>query len=374
MRNVLISLLMVFVVVGAGAQTPMAVSGPALTKHKVKGAVLTYPATAKEAHVSGTVVLRIVVGPKGNVTQVKPVSGPALLRGAAESCVQQWKFRPFMRDGKAVAATGNVSMEFSLGSASPMTPVEKFLDRALARYAIEPELQDREFSCALDPAWREFPQVQLLPAGSPVMTWLEATRLRVVVKPGGGPTVTAKTPSDPKLNDVDLAAARQVVKSAELLAKGFYESWPRYGEATQMASSNGRLLKTGDKTELKFTENGTSYQETYDRNLLLVRNLERGKNGDTLNEIPRFKSTPKGYLYVGSDVTLKQAGGEGHFAYTFDYQNVGKFYLPKTVAMRPTQTVTVHFQFRDCKVNPPAPIPPPIRVNKNTVIVHIRPR
>lgn len=374
MRKVLICLLLAFVAVSAGAETPIQVGSAVLSKQVVKRAPLVYPPIAKAAQVSGTVVDEVTVGPDGNVIAVRTISGPPMLLGAAEVCVKQWKFRPYMKDGKAVAMRGELHFVFSLPPAPPPAPLQKFMRRVRSKYRTEPELRFREFSCALDPAWREFPQVQLLTAESPVVKWLEATKLRIVIKPIGGPTATAKTPSEPKLNDVDLATAKQMVKGTESLAKSFYESWPRYEEDTQAAPSDGRVHRTGDKTELDFTENGTSYQETYDRNLLLVRNLERGKNGDSLVEIPKFESTPKGYLYVGSDVTLKQARSEGHFAYTFDYQDAGNFYLPKTVAMQLSGTVTLHFEFRDCKVNPPAPVPPPIRVNKNTVIVTLRPQ
>jgi periplasmic protein TonB len=44
---------------------------------------VVYPAIAKQAHVSGTVVIEGVIDDKGNVTQVKAISGPALLVPAA---------------------------------------------------------------------------------------------------------------------------------------------------------------------------------------------------------------------------------------------------------------------------------------------------
>jgi TonB family protein len=53
-----------------------------------------YPELARRMHVSGTVVLHLVVAPDGSVSDAKVESGHALLGPAAQEAVKRWKFEP----------------------------------------------------------------------------------------------------------------------------------------------------------------------------------------------------------------------------------------------------------------------------------------
>jgi periplasmic protein TonB len=48
------------------------------------------------------------------VTDVQKASGHAMLQSAAKEAVRKWKFKPFMRDGQPVKATGFVNFNFNL--------------------------------------------------------------------------------------------------------------------------------------------------------------------------------------------------------------------------------------------------------------------
>jgi protein TonB len=63
---------------------------------------------------SGVVKVEVTVNESGEVAEVKKTSGPSLLQTAAKDAVRKWKFRPFVRDGQPVKATGFVSFNFSL--------------------------------------------------------------------------------------------------------------------------------------------------------------------------------------------------------------------------------------------------------------------
>ena len=54
----------------------------------------TYPELAHRMHISGTVVVRIVILPNGNVSEVHIQSGHPLLGEAAQQAVSQWHFAP----------------------------------------------------------------------------------------------------------------------------------------------------------------------------------------------------------------------------------------------------------------------------------------
>jgi len=73
-----------------------------------------YPQQAKTIRQTGIVKVELMIDEKGQVAAVQKLSGPSLLRGAAEDAVKKWKFKPFVRDGQPVKATGFVSFNFNL--------------------------------------------------------------------------------------------------------------------------------------------------------------------------------------------------------------------------------------------------------------------
>lgn len=73
-----------------------------------------YPPVARQAHVQGTVVIEAIIDDKGNVTQVKAVSGPALLMSAALKAVSERKYQPTMLDGQPVSIRFDVKVDFKL--------------------------------------------------------------------------------------------------------------------------------------------------------------------------------------------------------------------------------------------------------------------
>jgi TonB family protein len=60
-----------------------------------------YPAGARSSGAEGTVVLKEVVDENGKVQGVRLVEGNAVLATAAAEAVKQWRYRPYVRDGKA---------------------------------------------------------------------------------------------------------------------------------------------------------------------------------------------------------------------------------------------------------------------------------
>jgi periplasmic protein TonB len=75
---------------------------------------LVYPPVARLAHVAGTVVIQAVIDDKGNVTQVKAVSGPPLLLEAALKAVSERRYQPTILDGMPVSVRFDVKVQFNL--------------------------------------------------------------------------------------------------------------------------------------------------------------------------------------------------------------------------------------------------------------------
>jgi len=98
------------------AQEVIEVSARDLMAHRLESkSPLVYPAIAKAARISGTVVVQLDVSAEGAVVSTKAISGHPMLQQAAIDFVKQWTFKPFEKDGVAVDARGQTSVIFTLG-------------------------------------------------------------------------------------------------------------------------------------------------------------------------------------------------------------------------------------------------------------------
>ena len=94
------------------ANTPVNVGS--LLEFAVQKTNPTYPSTARTLRQTGVVRLEVIVDEDGKVSQVQNLTGPSLLQNAAKDAVKKWKFKPFLRDGQPVKATGFLSFNFNL--------------------------------------------------------------------------------------------------------------------------------------------------------------------------------------------------------------------------------------------------------------------
>jgi TonB family protein len=90
------------------------------TSEGVTGGVLshrvspTYPQQARLLHLEGSVLLDAVVGEDGNVHDLKVLKGDRILASAAVQAVQQWRYQPFLLNGKPVPMHTQVTIQFKL--------------------------------------------------------------------------------------------------------------------------------------------------------------------------------------------------------------------------------------------------------------------
>jgi protein TonB len=93
-------------------------SGPmdvgSLLAYATKQPTPVVPAMAKSMGAKGIVRVDVVVNEAGDVTQIAKASGPMMLQSAAKEAIKRWKFKPFVRDGQPVKATGFVNFNFNL--------------------------------------------------------------------------------------------------------------------------------------------------------------------------------------------------------------------------------------------------------------------
>jgi len=77
--------------------------------HKV---LPVYPPEARDAHVHGTVVLDGMVTERGQVEDLKLVSGHPVLAKAAMDAVKQWRYTPYLLNGKPIRKQTRINIDF----------------------------------------------------------------------------------------------------------------------------------------------------------------------------------------------------------------------------------------------------------------------
>jgi protein TonB len=73
-----------------------------------------YPALARQARISGEVILQVLIDEEGSVSDIKVLAGHPLLREAAARAVLQWRYSPTLLNGEPVPVAGTVTVVFRL--------------------------------------------------------------------------------------------------------------------------------------------------------------------------------------------------------------------------------------------------------------------
>lgn len=82
----------------------------------VKKVIPVYPQDAKDARVSGTVILDAIIGTDGRIhdLRVKEAPWPSLAASALFS-VSRWEYKPYLLNGQPVEVQTTVNVIYSLG-------------------------------------------------------------------------------------------------------------------------------------------------------------------------------------------------------------------------------------------------------------------
>ena len=73
-----------------------------------------YPAEAVAAHRSGDVVIEVVVNTDGTVASTRPLQGDPLLVTAAADAIRNWRYEPYLVQGRPAEFQTDVTLKFSL--------------------------------------------------------------------------------------------------------------------------------------------------------------------------------------------------------------------------------------------------------------------
>ncbi len=96
------------------AMEPVALSEDLSRKLLLQSVLPSYPEQAVRARLQGPVVLQAWIGRDGNIQSLKLIRGSLLLGQAAYQAVKQWRYQPYLINGRAVEAQTLVTVDFKL--------------------------------------------------------------------------------------------------------------------------------------------------------------------------------------------------------------------------------------------------------------------
>jgi TonB family protein len=73
-----------------------------------------YPLLTQATAVQGAVLMQALIAADGSVEEMRVISGPTILVSAARQAVQQWKFKPYLLNGKPVETYARVTVNFTI--------------------------------------------------------------------------------------------------------------------------------------------------------------------------------------------------------------------------------------------------------------------
>lgn len=98
-----------------GAGQPFRVGGEVTAPIKLAGETPNYTEEARHDRIQGVVILEAIIDVQGNVVNVRVLKGlPLGLTETAALAIQEWRFRPALRNGAPVPVFYNLTVRFSL--------------------------------------------------------------------------------------------------------------------------------------------------------------------------------------------------------------------------------------------------------------------
>jgi periplasmic protein TonB len=103
----------------APVQAPVPTRPAPVSTGVMQGLLLTsvrpaYPRLAQAARIQGAVVLLVTISREGLVENIRVVNGHPMLVGAAMDAVRQWRYRPYLLNGKPIEVETQITVNFMI--------------------------------------------------------------------------------------------------------------------------------------------------------------------------------------------------------------------------------------------------------------------
>lgn len=97
------------------AVTKVRVSQGVLQGNAISQPKPIYPAIAKNARISGSVVIQATISKNGNIENLRLVNGHPMLVQSAMDAVKQWRYKPYLLNGDPVEVETQITVNFTIG-------------------------------------------------------------------------------------------------------------------------------------------------------------------------------------------------------------------------------------------------------------------
>jgi periplasmic protein TonB len=84
----------------------------------VHDVVPAYPYVARVNHLQGEVLLQATIGTDGMIHDLVVLKGHPVLADAAKGAVEQWRYKPYLLEGKPVEVETEITVKFSINKFS----------------------------------------------------------------------------------------------------------------------------------------------------------------------------------------------------------------------------------------------------------------
>ena len=81
---------------------------------KIHDVMPEYPKEARDKGIQGDVILQAMIDRKGNIASLKVAQGDPILAEAAVKAVKQWRYRPYLLNGKPVEVLTTIKIQFHM--------------------------------------------------------------------------------------------------------------------------------------------------------------------------------------------------------------------------------------------------------------------
>lgn len=95
---------------------------------QLQPAASAYPLLGRQMKVQGAVLLQALIGADGVIRELRVLNGPVILASAAREAALQWRFKPYLQNGKPVETQAKITVNFTIkvldnGAREQFTPV-----------------------------------------------------------------------------------------------------------------------------------------------------------------------------------------------------------------------------------------------------------
>jgi len=160
-------------------------------------------------------------------------------------------------------------------------------------------------------------------------------------------TSTAEPPAERK------SSMQQIQDGLQTTISGFFQSWNAYmnGTMVPLPDSTFTVTNSGDGVHLSGTSKDKSFDEDYDKNMILTKVLITSPNLTVLAK-PTYTSTEDGLLVssVTSQIHQPPTAPEIEATFRIEYVKVDSYQIPSHVVFNIKNTGMIEFQLNACKV------------------------